>query len=88
VQDRSQKVTKVNWNGPYRIMEKKTELTYRIRRCSTWKEEVVNINRLKLAERIVLTEEERKNKRENESKLIDKPEKGMRSKDKTKHFSF
>ena len=37
-------------------MEKKSDLTYRIRHCATLREEVVNVNRLKLAvERILPT---------------------------------
>ena len=49
----SPKLTKLNWKGPYRVLEKKSDLTYRIRQ-STLREEVVNVNRLKLAvERIL-----------------------------------
>jgi len=85
----SPKLTKTNWKGPYRIMEKKSDLTYRIRHCNTWKEEVVNINRLKLAvERILPTEERQGEKRESDSKLLEKQKNSRRSNDKTKHVSF
>ena len=52
----SPKFTKLNWKGPCRVLEKKSDLTYRIRHCTTLREEVVNVNRLKLAvERILPT---------------------------------
>ncbi len=52
----SPKLTKLNWKGPFRVLEKKSDLTYRIRHCATLREEVVNVNRLKLAvERILPT---------------------------------
>ena len=45
----SPKLTKTNWKGPYRVIERKGDLNYRIRHCTTLKEEFVNVNRLKPA---------------------------------------